>query len=331
MDRIRDYIEQIFSNYAPTQERVDLKEEILQNCRDRYDEYIAQGMSEEKAEQKVIASIGNLDDLLASMAQDGGSDSILPALKKRVQKAETSHDDEESSHPYSSEIHRVVIKVGARDVNLIGTDEDDIVVECDDSIHQQADGDTLRIDENTMRHGTFAGFMGVFDDLDDLTVYVPHGIASIEVSTTAGDLELKRLDVERFRFHSASGDVSGSLDYCGTLEMDTNASDVDLEGTAENVAIRSVAGDVDLDLSGMKRADFNLKAGDLDLKLHDPFDDLHVTTISGDADIDVRDLEGVDIVSSASHSGSISVDANILRGINPITIHTVSGDVTIEG
>ena len=330
MDHIQSYIERIFSNYAATQERLDLKEEILQNCQDRYNECLAKGMSEEKAQQKVIDSIGNLDSLLASMNSGDGEESLRNVLVRRAVKA-VSSDAQETSRPYSSEIHHLEIKVGSRDVQLTGTNSGELVVECDDTLHQQVKGDTLVIDENTMRHGGFAGLMGVLDDSEPLTVFVPHGFSSIELNTTAGDVDLEKLDVMLMKFHTLSGDISGDICCCKKLEMETKAGDGQLEGSVENLFVNTLSGDFSLDVKGMKMARLNLTSGDLNLTLHDPFEDLSITTVSGDVDLDVRDLDAVDIVSSSSVSGDITVNANVVRGTNPIRVRTVSGDVTIEG
>ena len=330
MDRIKNYIEEVFSKYEETAESRDLKEEILQNCRDRYNECLAKGMSEEKAEQKVIDSIGNLDSLLASIAKEEGGSSLRSVLAQRAVKAEQSSGDSTSS-PYSSEVHHLEINVGSRDVSLIGTDEDELVVDCDNTVRQQVIGDKLVIDENTKRHGGFAGFMGILEDLQDLVVYVPRGFSSIDVKTMSGDVRLENLDAEALKFHTFSGDVDGDLKYCGTLNIDTTSGDADLLGTVENVSASAVSGDFSLDLSGMKKASFHTTSGNLDLTLHDPFDRLDIATVSGDADLNVGDLDGVDLVSSASVSGDVEVNVDTVHGRNPIRISTVSGDVTIDG
>ncbi|MDD6369862.1 DUF4097 family beta strand repeat-containing protein [Galactobacillus timonensis] len=330
MDRIKNYIDRIFSNYAENRERLDLKDEILQNCEDRYNECLAKGMSEEKAQQKVIDSIGDLDGLLASMDSGHIEESLHSVLARRAVKA-VSANEEEPSRPYSSEVHHLVIKVGARDVQLIGNDDGDLVVDCDDSIHQQVRGDTLVIDENTLRHGGYAGFMAMLDDSQQLTVYVPHGFTSIEVNTTAGDLYIEELDAGQMKFHTLSGDISGDFSWCGTLEMDTKAGDGQLEGSVEKLFVNTVSGDFSLDIKRMKTGHMSLTSGDLELTVHNPFDDLSITTVSGDVELDVEDLDGVDLVSSVTVSGDVTVNADIIRGRNPIRVRTVSGDISIEG
>ena len=75
----------------------------------------------------------------------------------------------------------------------------------------------------------------------------------------------------------------------------------------------------------------SLTSGDLELTVHNPFDDLSITTVSGDVELDVEDLDGVDLVSSVTVSGDVTVNADIIRGRNPIRVRTVSGDISIEG
>ena len=66
-ERLKNHINYLFLN-APSSPGVhDLKEELLSNCCERYDDLVTRGMPAEDAYQSVIGSIGNVDDLLGSL------------------------------------------------------------------------------------------------------------------------------------------------------------------------------------------------------------------------------------------------------------------------
>ena len=62
--KITQYVEFIFRNAPNTREAMELKEEIQRNVSDKYRKLIDEGLDEEHAFSKSIASIGNVDELL---------------------------------------------------------------------------------------------------------------------------------------------------------------------------------------------------------------------------------------------------------------------------
>lgn len=68
--RLRIYVESLFDGVKRTKEVVELREEILQNVIDKYEDLIQQGKSEEEAYHIAVSGIGDIDDLLRSMGMD---------------------------------------------------------------------------------------------------------------------------------------------------------------------------------------------------------------------------------------------------------------------
>lgn len=62
--QLREYINTLFQEAPPTKKTVELKEEILQNLTDKYNDLIAEGKSEEAAYNIAVASIGDLSHLI---------------------------------------------------------------------------------------------------------------------------------------------------------------------------------------------------------------------------------------------------------------------------
>jgi len=63
-DKLRRYVDGLFARTAPTKKAVELKEEMLQNLHDKYDDLITEGKSPEAAYNIVIAGIGDVGGLL---------------------------------------------------------------------------------------------------------------------------------------------------------------------------------------------------------------------------------------------------------------------------
>lgn len=68
-DKLRAYMDDVFKNIKPTKKSVEMKEEILQNLIDKYRDLLNEGKAPEAAYNIAIASIGDMDDLLAGFRQ----------------------------------------------------------------------------------------------------------------------------------------------------------------------------------------------------------------------------------------------------------------------
>ena len=66
-DRLREYIDEIFSMTTPTRKAVELKEEMLQNLQDKYNDLLSEGKPPEAAFNIAVAGIGDVSGLLAEL------------------------------------------------------------------------------------------------------------------------------------------------------------------------------------------------------------------------------------------------------------------------
>lgn len=83
--RLRMYVESLFDGVSRTREVVELREEILQNVIDRYEDLLREGKSEEDAYHTAISGIGDINALLRSMGVDIiESDTVGRNLKKEI-------------------------------------------------------------------------------------------------------------------------------------------------------------------------------------------------------------------------------------------------------
>lgn len=65
--KIKNYVDVLFSDVPGTKKARELKEEILSNMSERFEDYISQGKTENQAYSLVISSMGDIDEMLESV------------------------------------------------------------------------------------------------------------------------------------------------------------------------------------------------------------------------------------------------------------------------
>lgn len=68
-EKIRQHFNQIFAEAPKTRKALDLKQEMIQNAMDKYDDMVADGYSEEDAYRNVIESIGDVSELFPAVEE----------------------------------------------------------------------------------------------------------------------------------------------------------------------------------------------------------------------------------------------------------------------
>lgn len=69
-DKLRRYIEGLFKDVPPTKNVVELKEEMIQNLIEKYEDLIHEGKSEEAAFNIAVSGIGDINELLDDMDKE---------------------------------------------------------------------------------------------------------------------------------------------------------------------------------------------------------------------------------------------------------------------
>lgn len=91
METIINYVETMFINLPETAELQQLKQDILLNMEDKYNELKAAGKSENEAVGTVISEFGNLDEILDELDSEGGQFEEDVELLPVVDMAEASN------------------------------------------------------------------------------------------------------------------------------------------------------------------------------------------------------------------------------------------------
>ena len=66
-EKIKKYIDDLFAGISETRQVRELKEEIISNLTDKYNEYISKGIPNKEAINKSVSSLGDIDELLENL------------------------------------------------------------------------------------------------------------------------------------------------------------------------------------------------------------------------------------------------------------------------
>jgi hypothetical protein len=85
-DKLRRHVEGLFQETAPTKKAVELKEEMIQNLNDKYNDLIADGKTQEAAYNIIVAGIGDISGLLAELGKDAVPQAYEPVENEYVRR-----------------------------------------------------------------------------------------------------------------------------------------------------------------------------------------------------------------------------------------------------
>lgn len=81
--KIRAYVDELFAGSTPSRKSVELKEEMIQNLTEKYNDLIAEGKTPEAAYNIAIAGIGDISDLLRDLEKDTVHPEIMTAARQK--------------------------------------------------------------------------------------------------------------------------------------------------------------------------------------------------------------------------------------------------------
>jgi hypothetical protein len=82
--RIRAYVDELFANTTPSRKSVELKEEMIQNLTEKYNDLISEGKTPEAAYNIAIAGIGDISDLLKDLEKATVNPEVVAAYRQKT-------------------------------------------------------------------------------------------------------------------------------------------------------------------------------------------------------------------------------------------------------
>lgn len=307
METFKTYLDKIFAGKENIPEVKDMYDEVMGNCCQRYQEYIAQGMADGEATAKVISELGDLQVLVKEI--ENGKKRSVP----------TVFDHAPSTKP----LQQIDIDVRGYDIRLEGTDGNDIDVYASNKIEQRIENGTLYLSEK--RNG-FAWYLA---SRKPLVVQIPAGFNKIKIKTISADVVCEHLSVQNIYVETISGDVSGAIQQTQDLQVTTVSGDIDLHtGTDDVVCFATASGDIICHIDNFQTMKINTTSGDMDIDICHPFQLLTMHTVSGDIKLSTSNVQGLHV---CTHTISGDID-NVIREGNDgeVQAYTVSGDMDLK-
>lgn len=342
-------VEIMFQDTKMTDEVIALKDEVMNNCQERFDDMMARGMTEDEAIAAVVDSLKGMEEVIGQYPRKNEpSDEDLDALEKEFEELDKEFEDmdnefEEMDSEFEGHdggdramwmddegnpcvdpenIRRVELSLLAEDVYIEPSEDGHIHVRYDreelPGIAVKAEGETLRINREgwstrsrTEKKGTKRIWINGREvlNLDSLSDL----LSSVKEMTQTVVSIGRNGDI-----HIALPQNKSFVLACHTTSGDVQVDDV----TLSEVVLESTSGDASIDLSRQSAPELvRIKgsSGDVDVKLNTR--ELNVQTMSGDVGFDgtCRNLT----VSTVSGDAEINGDVTCLRA------KSISGDLNM--
>ena len=337
-------VEIMFQDTEMSEEVQALRDEVMNNCQERYSDMVARGLSEDEAIAAVVDSLKGMEEVISQYPRKKTAEDF------EEDEPEDDHEDEDTEvdHSFDPEGIRMIR------VNLVS---DDVTVESsfDDRIHVCYDREDLRnlevrregdvlvverqescgnrriemhINTKEMKWNSFSDMFkdigrmiagsGIGHTIGRVTISLPKGHAlAFEGHTTSGDMELIDVALTDAALESMSGDLM--LDARGADQVQ-RIRVIDAErGSQINIRMEDDAKKQQVEGLSMNRVKLKSSSGDIEVNAR--CNELAVETMSGDADI-----------TSACERASISTvsgDLNARGSWREVRVKTISGDAEL--
>ncbi len=349
-DTVARIVEIMFQDTEMTDEVAAIRDEVMNNCQERYEDMRARGLSEDDAVAAVIESLKGMEEVIAQYPKKAGS--------ARVEADAFEVPEDELCGEYTfhhGSVQSIDLTLVCEDVQVEQSPDWDVhvTVEGDDprAVALKLNGGKLRIERTpdyqrevreehvfTARNGrmevdgasieteSVSGF-------ESLGRIIGEALKRIKVSVNSMGSPVESVTIavpEGWRgsinLMTTSGDVHVDHVSCGELRAVTTNGDISVEMEEAvhlpKAEIISTSGDVEATIFA-DLAILRTTSGDIDLEGRSHT--LNVSTISGDIDVRADAVEC--IFKAISGDVDLDFDSAELRSVNGSTI---SGDVEID-
>lgn len=321
-ETIAKIVNMLFDDIQETEETRALREEIGENCQERYQDLLDSGMTQDGAIHAVLESLNGMEDVLKDYprkqtAFTGCSGYLFdPAAVKRLDARLTS-SDVQISPTHGDKIH---VFCPDTDDRLRAVMQDGVLTVEPDRAASQGGGLLDRL------------FGALGDVPSTVCIELPASLPlDLRVTTTTGDLSVSDLSLKSVQIRTTTGDIHcADLVLSDTARLESTSGDIQLRGSCPGVTAATISGDLHMEGVG-PHVDVKTTSGDITLEPA-RLDRLNVSskTVSGDQRILLP--EGISIgVSCHTVSGDVHQMVPCQPGsLYQLNISSVSGDITIR-
>ncbi len=327
-DTVARIVELMFQDLEMSDEVAAIRDEVMDNCQERYNDLVASGMDEDDAIAAVVESLKGMDEVLAS-------------YKRR----KTQKEPEKAKWYYvfnDTEVQRIDLNLVNEDVTIVPSEDEYFHVKWDGEETplvqcEVADG-VMKIDrkpgeayvhrnEKEQIHFSTENGETTFDSLESALENLGKSVDSTlkSVGETLRNLFGGKGEGLNIKFRINDGGVVIQVPESALPEVKllTTSGDVKITDVAlRAMDIVTTSGDVRIDLNedqGLPHAAIRTTSGDVDAEIFAR--EANVTSISGDLEIEGR----LEKLHAATTSGDIDVRADVAS----MTFKTISGDADL--
>lgn len=359
-------VELLFEDLVMTEEVTAIKDELMNNCQERFEDMITAGMSEDEATGAVVESLKGMEEVLAEYPR----------------KVEAGKEDQDGQMTFRPEQVDVVnVNLRSADVYVDASDDGMIHVDYDreecEGLRVRLEDKKLVIDEEPIvttgksKHAHFEVHSDIkINSLADIgkllknirinaaincdmiRICLPVSMTpDICINTTSGDIDVRNIHPSEMKLNSTSGDLDVTMDesHClkeaklNTVSGDINAElcstrcsvstmsgDVELGGAQDQVWVSSVSGDVRACVDAVQM-EFKTVSGDATVScLSQRVQTVQGNTVSGDIELHLPENVGA-VLQTQTTSGEVRNHAGNRGAYTAqVTLKTISGDMTIR-
>ena len=315
-DTVARIVEIMFQDVEMNEEVAAIRDEVMNNCQERYNDLVSSGVGEDDAVAAVIESLKGMEDVLAP-------------YKKKVHCPAADLDDmdgEESGEQHASFASYLVSKIDValvnEDIRIEASDDEFYHVIWDENenplVNVELQNDLLRI---TRRPGDAVKMNKdgniEYHHKDDTSDFVRTEKGKIEIDMDSIGRAMKSMGEKMKLIFSdgvkiSIGKAAGEI----TIQVPENA--------IPHVKLLTASGDIHVEDVGLTDLSVASTSGDINVSLDEDqhLERIDMRTTSGDMDVSAF----ADRMNITSTSGDVEVEGRV----NDLTVNTISGDIDVR-
>lgn len=356
-------VEIMFQNTEMNDEVQAIKDEVMNNCQERYQDLVDRGVDEDEAIAAVVESLKGMEEVIAQYPRKQEALEELDDLEDDL-------DDTDVDKVFAAHlVDKVKVTLPSDDVNVETSMDENVHVYYDKedfkNICVQLNNGVLAIDrmnevekpesphvkvevsskDDGLEEGGWQNLSDMLSSIGkklnklrvniqinnqgggEITIAVPenHPI-ELDIHTASGDVDIDGVCAKVIATGTTSGDVTVQLPgeiVPREIKIKGTSGDVDVEADTANLIIQTVSGDVDY-TGDCPNISLHTVSGDAEL--NGVMQAVSLKTVSGDVDMHVQGSE-LRNVNCNTTSGDLSIHlSKELRGQVAVQLHSVSGD-----
>lgn len=320
-DTVARIVEIMFQDVEMNEETAAIRDEVMDNCQERYQDLVNSGMTEDDAVAAVIESLKGMEDVLApykKKVRRHAEDEGMADLEDR--------DDEEAGEQnmafQAEEIHQLSVSLVNEDITLEASDDDDyhVIWDADENplVNAEMVNGVLKVYRRpgeTVKQKRTEKIE--FLNKDDLSDFIKTEEGKIEINMDSISRAMKSLgDKIKMQFSNGMSIGFGTAGSEVTIQVPENA--------IPHVKLQTTSGDIHMDDVALTDLSITSTSGDINVSAGEDqhMERVDMRTTSGDMEISAF----ADRMDIASTSGDVEVEGRI----NDLTVNTISGDIDVR-